>query len=123
MNLFWCKVNVKLFGFNNLHQDFDIMRIVHTVIDACRYKRSKDIHNENLNIDILLRFNKVLEHELCAGTKESIITILFIKRKTIFHFKQLNYSKFFKYLPSIILFTCVKLKKHLNLKILNQYNE
>ena len=24
MNLFWCKANVKHFGFNNLHYDFDI---------------------------------------------------------------------------------------------------
>ena len=31
MNSFWCKANVKRFGFNNLHQDLDIMRIVHTV--------------------------------------------------------------------------------------------
>ena len=28
MNLFWCKANVKGFGFNDLHQDFDITRIV-----------------------------------------------------------------------------------------------
>ena len=36
MNLFWCKVNVKRFGFDNLHQDFDIMRIVPTAMNACR---------------------------------------------------------------------------------------
>ena len=36
INLFWCKANVKRFGFNNLHQDFNIVRIVHTAIDAFR---------------------------------------------------------------------------------------
>ena len=41
MNLFWCKVNVNRFGFNNLFQDFDIMRIVHREMDACRDNRSK----------------------------------------------------------------------------------
>ena len=41
MNLFLCKANIKHFGFYNLHQDFDIMRIVHTVMDACRDNRSK----------------------------------------------------------------------------------
>ena len=33
MNLFWCKANDKRFGFDNLHQDFDIMRIVHEAMD------------------------------------------------------------------------------------------
>ena len=35
MNLFWCKANVKRFGLNNLHQDFDIMGIVHTASNRC----------------------------------------------------------------------------------------
>ena len=39
MNLFWFKVNVKHFGFNNLDLDFDIMRIVHTVMDLCWDKK------------------------------------------------------------------------------------
>ena len=34
MNLFLCKANVKRFSLNNLDQDFDIMRIIHTAIDA-----------------------------------------------------------------------------------------
>ena len=47
MNLFGCKANVKRFGFNNLHQDFDIMRIVHTVMGACRDNRGKEnVYNE-----------------------------------------------------------------------------
>ena len=42
MNLFWCKANVKRFGFDNLHQDFDIMRnVIHTGMDACRDDRRK----------------------------------------------------------------------------------
>ena len=41
MNLFWCKANVKRFGFDNLHQDFDIIRIVRTAMDACQDNRSK----------------------------------------------------------------------------------
>ena len=32
---------MKRFGFNNLHQDFDIRRIVHTTMDACRENRCK----------------------------------------------------------------------------------
>ena len=59
MNLFWCKVNVKHFGFNNLHQDFDIMRnIVHTVMNACRDNRIKEnLYNErfqNVHLDFLI---------------------------------------------------------------------
>ena len=42
INLFWCKANVKRFSLNNFPQDFDIMRIVHTTMDACRDKRSKE---------------------------------------------------------------------------------
>ena len=38
---FWCKANVKRFGFNNLHQDFDIMGIVHTAMDVFRANKSK----------------------------------------------------------------------------------
>ena len=41
MNLFCYKTNVKRFGFYNLHQGFDIMRIVHTAMEACRDNRSK----------------------------------------------------------------------------------
>ena len=41
MNLFWCKANVKRFGFDNLYQDFDIMGIVQTAMDAYRHNRSK----------------------------------------------------------------------------------
>ena len=41
MNLLWCKANVKRFGFNNLLQDFDIMRIVHTVMDPCQNNMKK----------------------------------------------------------------------------------
>ena len=33
MNLLYCKANVKRFGFNNLHQAFDIIRIVHRAMD------------------------------------------------------------------------------------------
>ena len=35
MNLLWCKVDVKRFGFSKHHQDFDI-RIVHIAMDAYR---------------------------------------------------------------------------------------
>ena len=35
INLYSCKAKVKRFGFNNLHQDFDIMSGVHTAKDAC----------------------------------------------------------------------------------------
>ena len=31
----------KRFGFNNLHQDFDIMRIIHKAMDACQDNESK----------------------------------------------------------------------------------
>ena len=41
MNLFWRKANVKRFGFNDLLQDFDIMRIVRTAMDACPDNSSK----------------------------------------------------------------------------------
>ena len=41
INLLWCKANVKRFGFNNFHQHIDIMRIVDTVMDACRDNRRK----------------------------------------------------------------------------------
>ena len=46
--LFWCKANVKRFGFNNLHQDLDIMRnIVHTAMDSCRGNWGKEnVYNE-----------------------------------------------------------------------------
>ena len=56
MNLFLCKANVKRFGFNNLHQEFDIMRIVHTVMDACWEDRSKEnVYNERF-INVHLAF-------------------------------------------------------------------
>ena len=42
MNLFWCKANVKRFGFNNLHQDFDIMRSINIAMDICRDNWSKE---------------------------------------------------------------------------------
>ena len=38
MNLLWGKANVERFGFNNLHQDFDIMGIVHTAMDVCAFE-------------------------------------------------------------------------------------
>ena len=41
MNLLGCKTDVKRFGFNQLYQDFDIMRIVYTAMDTCRDIRSK----------------------------------------------------------------------------------
>ena len=48
MDSFWYKANVKRFGFNNLHQDFDIMRnVVHTAMDAFRDNWSKEnVYNE-----------------------------------------------------------------------------
>ena len=48
MNSFWCKANVKRFGFDNFRQDFDIMRnVVHTAMDACWDNRSKEnVYNE-----------------------------------------------------------------------------
>ena len=63
MNLFRCKVNVKYFGFDNLHQDFNIMKIVvHTAIDACRYNRRKEnIYNERL-ITIHLAFFETINY-------------------------------------------------------------
>ena len=36
MNLFWYKAIIKRFGFNSLHQVFDIMIIVHIAMDTCR---------------------------------------------------------------------------------------
>ena len=42
MNLFSCKANVKRFGFNNLHQDFDIrVNVVPSVMDAGRDNMSQ----------------------------------------------------------------------------------
>ena len=56
MNLFWCKANIKRFGFNNLHQDFDIIGIVHTAMDACRHNRSKEnVYNERF-MNVYLAF-------------------------------------------------------------------
>ena len=56
MNLFWCKANVKRFGFNNLGQDFDIIKIVHTATDACRNNKSKEnVYNERF-INVHLAF-------------------------------------------------------------------
>ena len=40
MYLLWCKGNVKRLGLNNIHQDFDIRRIVHTVMNACQDNKS-----------------------------------------------------------------------------------
>ena len=40
-NLFWCKSNITRFGFHDLRQDFDIMRIVDTAIDVFQDNRSK----------------------------------------------------------------------------------
>ena len=52
MNLSYCKATVKCFGFNNLHQNFDIMRILHTAMDTYRDNRSKgNVYNEkNINV-------------------------------------------------------------------------
>ena len=44
MNLFWFKTSLKGLGFNNLHQDLDIMQIVHTAMDACQDDRSKKVY-------------------------------------------------------------------------------
>ena len=54
MNLYWYIANVKRFGFNNLHQDFDIIRIVHTEMGACGDNRSKEnIYNEKfINVNL-----------------------------------------------------------------------
>ena len=41
MNLLWCKANVKRFGLNNPYQDFDIIRIIHTAVDACQDNSGK----------------------------------------------------------------------------------
>ena len=36
--------DVKRFGFNNLHQDFNIMRnVVHIMMDSCRDKKNKKV--------------------------------------------------------------------------------
>ena len=55
MNLFWCKANGKRFGFDNLHQDFDIMRIVYTAMDACQDNKSKEnVYNEeDINVHLV----------------------------------------------------------------------
>ena len=55
MNLFWCKANVKRFSFNNLHQDFDIIRMVHTAMGACQDNRCKEnIYDEKyMNVHLV----------------------------------------------------------------------
>ena len=61
MNLFWYNANVKHFGLNNLHQDFDIMRnFVHTVMDACWDNRSKEnVYNEIfINVHLIFLIGK-----------------------------------------------------------------
>ena len=50
MDLFSYKANVKRFGFNNLHQDLDTMKIVKTVMDARRDNRSKENGYKKYNI-------------------------------------------------------------------------
>ena len=57
MNLFWCKANVKHFSFDNLHQDFDIMRIVHIAMDACRDNRGKYITKKNIKTYLSLHIS------------------------------------------------------------------
>ena len=55
MSLFCCKANVKSFGFNKLHLDFD-MRIVHTVMDGCGDNgRKENVHDEKF-INVHLAF-------------------------------------------------------------------
>ena len=60
MNLFWCKANIKRFGLNNLQQDFDIMRIVHTAMDACWYNRCihRCVNDISHDIKVLMKVIK-----------------------------------------------------------------
>ena len=44
MNLFWCKTNVESWGFNNLHQDFDIMRMLVEITGANKMYNKKYIN-------------------------------------------------------------------------------
>ena len=55
MNLFWRKANIKHFGFDNLHQDFDIMKIVHIAMDACWDNKNKEnVYNEeDINVHLV----------------------------------------------------------------------
>ena len=56
MNLLWRKANIKHFGFNNLHQDFDIMRIVFLLSSYCRIQIHIYFHNTYiLTIIIMVR--------------------------------------------------------------------
>ena len=49
INLLWRKANVKCFGFNKLNQDFDIMRIVHTAMDAYQDNSGEqNVYNEKI---------------------------------------------------------------------------
>ena len=57
---FWCKANVKRFDFNNLLQDFDIMRIVYTAMNTCRNNWSKEnVYNEkSINVHLVFLIKK-----------------------------------------------------------------
>ena len=57
MNSLWCKTNVKRFGFDNLHQDFDIIRIILSAMDAGLENRNKEnVYNERF-INVLLKIS------------------------------------------------------------------
>ena len=50
MNLLWRKTNIKRFGLNNLHQEFDIMRIVHAAIQIHIYPHTVLLEEQVPNI-------------------------------------------------------------------------
>ena len=58
MDFLWCKANVKRIGFNNLHQDFDIMRIVQIMMDGAN--KTYEWVNNSHDIKVLM---KVIETE------------------------------------------------------------
>ena len=68
MHLLWCKANIKCFGFNNLHQDFDIMRVVHTAMGASRDKRSK-----YSQIQIYIYFIYIYKQDLILNNPQGLI--------------------------------------------------
>ena len=96
MNLFWCKPNVKSFGFNKLHRDFDIMRIDYTAMDACRNYRSKEkVYTEKKYKHAFSVLNlKALSPCFASGMMFENVGVLDIRKVLLFLEKYAEIGKF-----------------------------
>ena len=79
MNSSWYKANVKRFGFNKLHQDFGIMRIIHIAMDACRDNRSKEnVYTWKSNIGTIKSLILYMPTYVCVCVRVCMCVLVYL---------------------------------------------